>query len=178
VSAPGWELAPDDLDDLVPGVDLGPIDLADAPQGVRNAANKIHANWVWELRTGEGRAIRQAYGEPRGDGTRPQLRVLEPCDTISVRAEAADPAFPVNRLHVVIVWTRIERTGKRAPDGAWAWSCEPHPDGAGRRAWSRAPRRVGVTMARDLLAAPPDDEALGAAYDAAGPPSDDSEVST
>jgi hypothetical protein len=174
-----WELAPDNLDDLVPGVDLGEIALADAPLGVRNAATKIADNWVWRVVSGEGRAIRQAYGDPRGDGTRPQLRVLEPCDTVSIRAQADDPAFPANRLHVAIVWTRIERTAKRAPEGAWVWTCEPHPDGDGRRAWSRAPRRVSVTAARDLLAGPPDDQQLEIVYVAAGPPTDDdSDVST
>ena len=173
MDATGWELAPEDLDDLPRGTHLGEIALADAPQGVRNVANKIDANWVWRIVSGEGLAIRQAYGTPRGDGTRPQLRVLEPCDTISIRARADDPVFPCNTLHVVIVWTRLERTNKRAPDGAWAWSCEPHPQGDERRAWSRPPRRVGVTAAGALLASPPDELELAAVYLAAGPPVDE-----
>jgi len=173
----GYVLAPENLDHLPRGYDLGEIPLADAPQGVRNAATKIDSNWVWRVCTGEGWAVRQAYGPPRGDGTRPQLRVLERCDTVSIRAEADDPAFPCNRLHVAIVWARIHRTGKRAPEGAWVWSCEPHPEGPWRRAWSRPPRRVAVTVAGALLAYAPDDEALGTVYDAAGPPVD-GEVST
>jgi hypothetical protein len=182
MDATGWELAPDNLTDLPRGVMTGEIRPADAPLGVRKVATKIHDNWVWHVFTGEGRAIRQAYGEPRGDGTRPQLRVLEPCDTVSIRAEAADPVFPANRLHVAIVWARIERTGKRAPEGAWVWTCEPHPEAGWsdpRRAWSRAPRRVSVSAAAALLAGPPDDQQLEIVYVAAGPPKDDdSTVST
>jgi hypothetical protein len=177
MDATGWELAPDNLDDLPRGAMTGEIRPADAPLGVRNVATKIHENWVWHVLTGEGWAIRQAYGQPRGDGTRPQLRVLQPCDTVSIRAQAPDPAFPANLLHVAIVWARIEHTGKRAPEGAWIWSCEPHPEGYGRRAWSRPPRRVPVTVAGALLADVPDDDALGWVYDEAEPPVD-SDVST
>lgn len=175
--ATGHVLAPDDLDDLPSGARLDEIPLTDAPQGVRNVATKIHENWVWRLVSGEGWAIRQAYGPPRSDGTRPQLKILDPSQTISIRAVADDPAFPCNRHHVVIVWTWLARTGKRAPDGAWAWTCEPHPEGADRRAWQRPPRRVGVARCAALLAGPPDDTELGLAYDAAGAPVD-GEVST
>lgn len=179
--AHGYLLTPDDLDDLPLGRPLGEIPVADAPLGVRNVATKIHENWVWRVCSGEGLAIRQAFGPERGDGTRPKLSVLEPCDTISIRARADDPVFPCNSHHVVIVWTRVHRTGKRSPEGAWAWTCEPHPEGAGRRAWQRAPRQVGVTSAAALLAGPPDDGELGLAYAAAGAPVDgpaDTAVST
>ncbi|HEY5880091.1 MAG TPA: hypothetical protein VIU11_14370 [Nakamurella sp.] len=172
-----WELAPDDLDDLPRGTELPSIPIEDAPQGVRNVAKRIDPGWTWRLQPGEGWAIRQAYGPPRGDGTRPQLRTLQACDTISIRAEAEDPAFPAIRHHVAIVWCRIEHTGKRGPDGAWAWQCEPHPqggvvDGVARRAWSLPPRRLGLAVCSELLAVPPDGVALQDAYVAAGPPVD------
>ena len=145
---PGCVLAPDREDDLPPGAAFGEIALDAAPQGCRTVVAQIADGWEWRLTDGEGVAQRQGKGPARGNGTRPKLAIMEPCRSVALRAAGVDAAFPDVLVHVVIVWARIERTGKWAPDGAWAWSSEPAPGGVGR-AWARPPRRfdtIGVPV--------------------------------
>jgi len=148
-------LAPDDDAELPDGVALGEVTLAEAPRGVRAVASKIHANWVWRLTDGEGAALRHGKGAPRGDGTRPRLRILEPCRSVALRAVGVDEGFPGVSHHGVITWVQLARTLKWKAEGAWAWSSEQHPDWAGR-SWARPPRAwttVGEVAA--LLFGPP-----------------------
>jgi hypothetical protein len=137
---PGAVLAPDRDDELPDGVALGEITLAEAPQGVRTVASKIHGNWVWRLTDGEGVTVRQGKGAPRGSGTRPKLRIMEPCRSVALRAAGPDAGFPDVTHHVIIVWVQLARTGQWKADSAWAWTTEPAPAGDGR-AWARPPRR-------------------------------------
>lgn len=152
------------LDSLPPGVALGVLDPRDAPQGVRNACARIGPFWQWRLLHGEGWAVRQGKGPPRGDGTRPRLAILDPCRSITLRAAAVDSEFDALTHHVVIAWVLILRTGAWKAEAGWAWLTEPAPEGpggAGRgRAWARAPRDVGVTRCGTLLAGVPDVTAL------------------
>lgn len=137
------------LDALPPGVALGLLDVADAPLGVRNACGRIHDGWAWRLLHGEGYAVRQGKGPPRGDGTRPKLVILEPCRSVTLRACAVDLEFDRLTHHVVIAWVLVLRTGAWKADAGWAWLTEPGMDGG--RTWARAPRDVGVTRATALL---------------------------
>lgn len=160
LAAPGSEpvgcvLAPDDEDDLPQGYARGEIALADAPQGCRSVATKIDRNWVWRITDGEGVALREGKGPPRGSGTRPKLKILDPCRSVALRAVGVDEGFPDLAHHVVIVWVQIMRTGRWKAESAWAWSTEPAPAGSGR-SWVRPPRRwstVGAVAA--LLYVPP-----------------------
>jgi hypothetical protein len=160
----GCVLAPDDLDDLPAGVALGEIAITDAPQGCRSVAAKIDRNWVWRLTDGEGVALRQGKGAPRGSGTRPKLAILDPCRSVALRAAGVDEGFPDATHHVIIVWVQILRTGKWAADGAWAWSTAPAPSGPGR-AWQRPPRRwKAITEVAGLLYGPPSAERVAALF--------------
>jgi hypothetical protein len=136
----GTVLAPDDDDDLPEGVALGEVEIGQAPQGVRTVANRVHPDWTWRLTDGEGVAVRQGKGAPRGSGTRPKLRILEPCRSVALRATGADAGFPDVQHHAVIVWVQLVRTGAWKADCAWAWTTEPAPAGDGR-SWARPPRR-------------------------------------
>jgi hypothetical protein len=153
-------LAPDDLDDLPAGVALGEVAIGDAPQGCRSIAGRIADGWSWRLTSGEGVALRQGKGAPRGSGTRPKLAILDPCASVALRAAGPDVGFPDVTHHVIIVWVRIERTGRWAADGAWAWSTESAPDGLGRT-WQRPPRRwKAITEVAGLLYAEPSADAV------------------
>jgi hypothetical protein len=160
----GCVLAPDNDDDLPRGIAFGEIDPADAPKGCRDVAARIDGNWIWRLTDGEGVAVRQGKGAPRGSGTRPKLKILDPCRSVCLRASGQDEGFPDVWHHVVISWVQIERTGKWSADAAWAWSTEPSPDGEGR-AWARPPRQwstVGAVAA--LLYGPPSAETMAALH--------------
>ena len=120
--------------------------------------------WVWCLLDGEGWAVRQGKGPPRGNGSRPQLAILDECRSVTLRAVAVDEGFPDVNHHALLGWVRIERTGKWKADLAWVWSTEPSPT-PGRRWWMGT--EVGVTAAKALLSRPPDGAALRAAVEAA-----------
>lgn len=170
-----------DLDALPLGVAGGPIEPGDAPQGARNVATKIDGNWIWRLVRGEGWVIREGKGPERSDGTRPKLRILDPCASVTLRAVGLDEAFPIITHHVVLAWVRLDRTGSWKAEAGWAGSTEPSPagsHGAHRRCWSAGPRRIGVTACRGVLAVPPDAEAMAAALAAAERGDPDQDVST
>ena len=153
-----------DLDALPRGTDHGVLDVADAPQGARNVANGIADGWHWRLLDGEGWAVRQGKGPPRGNGSRPKLVILDECRSVTLRAVAVDEGFPDVNHHALLGWVRIERTGTWKADLAWVWSTEPGPT-PGRRCWTGT--EVGVTAAKALLGRPPDGAALRAAVEAA-----------
>lgn len=160
----GCVLAPDTEDDLPSGESLGEIETAEAPQGCRSVAGRIHGAWDWRITSGEGVTVRQGKGPARGSGTRPKLRILEPCRSVALRADGTDEAFPFVRHHVVIVWVQPARTGRWGAEGAWAWSCEPAPAGDGR-AWARPPRKwktIGEVAA--LLYVAPSAQAMAALH--------------
>lgn len=146
------------LDGLPDGHDLGELAVADAPQGCRNVAAHIADGWSWRLRDGEGWVCREGKGPVRSNGTRPKLRILEPCRSVSLRACAVDPEFEVVTHYVVIVWVQLTRTKRWTCEYAHAWSTEPAPTG-GR--WAS---RLGITLGRDpcgaLLAEAPSAYAL------------------
>ena len=161
----GAVLAPDSDDELPEGVALGTLRLAEAPQGARTVASKIHRNWVWRLTDGEGVAVRQGKGAPRDSGTRPNLRILEPCRSVALRATGVDEGFPDVQHHVIIVWVQLARTLRWSADEAWAWStesvCGVGPRGSDGvrpfgRAAQRAPRRwKAISGVAGLLYVPP-----------------------
>lgn len=155
-----------DLDALPRGTTHGVLDVADAPQGARTVANKIADGWTWRLLDGEGWAVRQGKGPPRGSGTRPKLVILEPCQSVTLRAVAVDEWFPDVTHHVVLGWVFVERTGKWKADLACVWTTEPVPGASGRRWWAIPPTPVGVTVAKRLLSGPPDAAEVLAARDA------------
>ena len=157
---PGAVLAPEDDDELPDGADLGEIDLASAPGGARTVAGKIHGAWLWRLTGGEGVTVRQGKGAPRGDGTRPSLRILDPSRSVALRAIGTDEGFPYVVHHAVIVWVQLARTGRWSIESAWAWSTEPSPAGDGR-SWARPPRRwATVGEVAGLLCRPPSADAM------------------
>ena len=86
-----------------------------------------------------------AYGEPRGDGTRPRLAVTEVVDSVLVRA------CHVDGRAVVALWIR-------RPGAGWsldmAWRAR-HPS-------EHTPRRITATQLRAYAAAPDHAAALAA----------------
>ena len=167
----GWEVdpvcgfvhAPEDLDALPPGTCHGELAISDAPQGAREAASKIDDNWTWRLIDGEGWATREGKGPVRDNGTRPKIRILLPCRSVTLRAVGVDQAFPDTTHHVVLAWVYVYERPKWAAEGGWAGTTEPFlgqplPGGrvSIRRGWTAGPRALGVTRCRALLAGPPD----------------------
>lgn len=155
------------LDDLPAGYPCGEIDVADAPQGARTVAGKIHESWVWRLLDGEGWTVRQGRGPARDSGTRPRIHILERCRSVSLRAVAVDPAFGELTHHVVLVWVQVLRTGTWKADLAYVWTTEPAPGPDGRRWWHVPPTEVGVTAVKALLSRVPDGPELARCVEAA-----------
>jgi hypothetical protein len=153
------------LDALPRGTRHGEIPISHAPQGARNVAARVSAEWCWRLVDGEGWALRQGSGPSRGNGTRPKLAILDPCRTVTLRAVCPDAAFPDVTHHVVLGWVLTYRSGKWKAETAVAWSTEPRPGGG--RWWSIAPTDIGVTRAKELLSDAPDTAAVLTARDLA-----------
>jgi hypothetical protein len=147
----------------------GEVELDAAPQGCRSIAAKIDANWIWRITDGEGVALRQGKGAPRGSGTRPKLAILDPCRSVALRAAGVDEGFPDVTHHVVIVWVQLARTLKWSADSAWAWTTEPVVGvGSGRpfgRVWALPPRRWRtITDVAAVLAVPPCAQVMAALH--------------
>ena len=165
----GAVLAPDSDDELPAGTALGTLALAQAPQGARTVANKIAPGWEWRLTDGEGVTVRQGKGAPRDSGTRPNLRILEPCRSVALRATGTDEGFPDVQHHVIIVWVQLARTLRWSADEAWAWSteqaygmCSGRPFG---RVAQRAPRRwKAISGVAGLLYRPPSADTMAALH--------------
>lgn len=158
----GFVHAPEDLDALPPGTCLGELAVTDAPQGARDAASKIDDNWVWRLIDGEGWATREGKGPVRDNGTRPKIRILLPCRSVSLRAVGVDAAFPLIIHHVVLTWSYLYDRPKWSAEGGWAGMTEPRAGSGPARWWTVGPRALGVTACRELLAGPPDAARLDA----------------
>ena len=156
-----------DLDALPRGTTHGVIEVADAPQGARTVADRIAPGWHWRLLDGEGWAVRQGSGPPRGNGTRPKLWILEPSRSVTLRAVAVDEGFPATSHHAVLGWVFIERTGKWKADLACVWTTEPGPGVGGRRWWAIPPTEIGVTAVKALLSRAPDGPELARCVEAA-----------
>jgi len=158
-------LAPELLDELPAGVFHGEMSPDDLPKGPGTAV--AHAADGWEVRMigGAGWALREGKGPPRDSGTRPKLKILEPCTTITLRAVGIDPEWDDVTHHVLIAWCRIARTGKSGPDVAFVWSTEPTfgatslGSGFGR-VMRRNPRAVSLGLAAQILAGPCSDTAV------------------
>lgn len=57
------------------------------PVGVSGLTKAMDAcEWTYAITHGVGTVDVQAFGPPRGDGTRPKLTVAAPCESIAVRA--------------------------------------------------------------------------------------------
>ena len=165
---PDVHLAHAGIDDLPVGVWHGEMAPDELPKGPGDALGGSVNGWEIRLVHGAGYALREGKGPPRGDGTRPKLKILEPCTSITLRAVGFDPEWDDVTHHVVIGWCRVARTGKSGPELAWAWSSEPtlglgslRPFG---RTFRRNPRLLGLAAASALLAGPPSDAAMSTAY--------------
>jgi hypothetical protein len=149
-------LAPEQLDDLPAGVMHGEMTPEDLPTGPGTALAHTAGGWSVRMLGGVGWALREGKGPPRDNGTRPKLKILEPCTTVTLRAVAIDPEWDDVTHHVVIAWCRIARTGKSGPDVAFVWSTEPtfgmcsgRPFG---RTMRRNPRPISLALAGEILA--------------------------
>jgi len=148
------------LDDLPRGVWHGEMALDELPAGPGSAASDAGGGWTVRVIGGAGWALREGKGPPRGDGTRPKLKILEPCTTITLRAVGFDPEWDDVTHHLVIGWCRIARTGKSGPFVAFVWSSEPNLDAGAPRVFRRNARAVSLAVACEILAGPCSDTAL------------------
>jgi hypothetical protein len=148
------------LDDLPRGVWHGRMAPDELPTGPGTALAHAAGGWTVRMISGIGWALREGKGPPRDNGTRPKLRILEPCTTITLRAVGFDDEWDDVTHHVVISWCRIARTGKSGPDVAFAWSSEPNLNAGAPRVFRRNPRPVSLSLAGQLLAGPCSDTAL------------------
>jgi hypothetical protein len=157
-------LAPESLDDLPRGVFHGEMPPDELPAGPGSALAQAGGGWSVRMLGGVGWALREGKGPPRADGTRPKLRILEPCTTVTLRAVGIDPEWDDVTHHVVIGWARVARTGKSGPYVSYVWSTEPalgvesgRPFG---RVMRRNPRALSLALAGEILAGPCSDTAL------------------
>jgi hypothetical protein len=161
---PDAYLAPEQLDDLPRGTFHGEMRLDELPAGPGSAAADAGGGWTVRVVGGAGWAVREGKGPPRDNGTRPKLKILEPCTTVTLRAVGIDPEWDDVTHHVLIGWCRIARTGKSASHLAFVWSTEPtfgmtsgRPFG---RTYRRNPRAVPLALACEILAGPCSDTAV------------------
>ena len=110
----------------------------DAPTAAKTLLRQLAEGWSVAGPTyATGPITVTAYGEPRGDGTRPKIAVTEVVDSVLVRA------CHVDGRAVVALW--IRRPGKGwSLDMAWR----------GRHPHEHAPRRITATQLRAYVAAP------------------------
>lgn len=81
------------------------------PVGVSGLIGVLQAHgWVYEVTHGSGTVEAQAFGPPRGDGTRPKITIDAPCESIAVRARHERTGRQIRALYVC-------RTDK--PKRAW-----------------------------------------------------------
>jgi hypothetical protein len=159
-------LAPEQLDDLPAGVWHGEMALDELPAGPGSAATDAGGGWAVRVIGGAGWALREGKGPPRDNGTRPKLKILEPCTTITLRAVGIDPEWDDVTHHVLIAWCRVARTGKSGPSLCFVWSTEPSMHSATRttscvgRVMRRNPRSVSLALACETLAGPCSDTAV------------------
>lgn len=146
------------------------------PVGVSGLLKILDAHgWAHQVTHGTGTVEAQILGDPRGDGTRPKVKIDAPCESIAIRAAHVATGRAVRALFVC-------RTDK--PKRAWTMSTAwrgAHPDrtctgcatggcgngdtnpctsclegGCGQR--EHAPRQLTTTELRAYLAEEPDED--------------------
>lgn len=162
---PNAYLAPEQLDELPRGVFHGEMAPDELPAGPGTALAHAAGGWTVHMISGAGWALREGKGPPRDSGTRPKLKILEPCTTITLRAVGFDDEWDDVTHHVLIGWCRVARTGKSGPDIAFVWSTEPtfgmcSGRRNGGRVMRRNPRAVSLRLAGQILAGPCSDTAV------------------
>ena len=110
------------------------------PIGVSGIVKACEATgWIYTVTHGTGTVDAQAFGDPRGDGTRPKLTVAAPCESIALRARNEEL-----RRAIRAVW--VCRTDK--PKRAWtltiAWR--------GRHEHEHTPHQLTATELRAYVA--------------------------
>lgn len=91
----------------------------DLPRGPKTLVNKAAPGWTHRVHVATGTVEATAYGEPRGDGTRPKLTVAVPCESIGLRFDHPDGRA------AVAIWARREDATSFAFAGAQRGR---HPD--------------------------------------------------
>jgi hypothetical protein len=106
------------------------------PVGVSGVVNAMEqAGWIYTITHGTGTVDAQAFGPPRGDGTRPKLAVHAPCESIAVRARHPGTGRQLRALWVC----RTDKT-KRAWTMSTAWR--------GRHDGEHTPRELSATAVK------------------------------
>lgn len=96
------------------------------PRGVTTARKRFGPDWTVHITHGTGTTQITTRGEPRADGTRPNVSVDVPCQSIGLRARHPD------RRAAVAVWVHRldpDPTGKPRPwsfSSAWRWLVGDH----------------------------------------------------
>ena len=124
----------------------------DTPTAARTLLKQLEGWSVAGPTYASGPCTFTAYGEPRGDGTRPRLAVTEVVDSVMVRA------CHVDGRALVALW--IHRHGNLTPKGAKRWALDMawrarHPS-------EHVPRRITETQLKAYVAAPDHAAALAA----------------
>jgi len=96
--------------------------------------------WTYEVVPGAGTVDAQAFGDPRGDGTRPKLTVAAPCESVGLRA-----VHPATRRQVRAVWVCRTDKAKRSWTMTIAWR--------GRHDGEHTPRALTATELKAYVAA-------------------------
>lgn len=170
---PGAYLAPERDEELPAGLDRGEMDVAELPRGPAAVVAGAAPEWAVRALRGAGWVHRNGKGATRGDASRPVLKILEPCSSVTLRAVGIDPEWLDVLHHVVIGWVYVVRTGKSSPEHAWLWSSEPAPTASAgapdrqpvRRIYRRNPRRVSLAEATAVLARAPSDASMDLAFE-------------
>lgn len=116
------------------------------PIGVSGLIKILDAHgWAHQVTHGTGTVEAQILGDPRGDGTRPKVKIDAPCESIAIRAAHAATGRAVRALFVC-------RTNK--PKRAWTMSTAWR----GRHDDEHAPRQLTTTELRAYLAEEPDED--------------------
>lgn len=112
------------------------------PAAARTLLAKLDG-WSVHQHASSGTAEFTALGDPRGDGTRPRVAVVEPVDSFLVRARHVDGrAF-------VAVW--LSRTSRPSKAGRPSWSLDTA--WRGRHLGEHTPRQVTAAQLKAYVAA-------------------------
>lgn len=110
------------------------------PSGVSGLTNAMDTcGWTYAVTPGIGQMDVQAFGPPRGDGTRPKLTVAAPVESIAVRAVHPATGRQVRALFVC----RLDKA-KRAWTMTTAWR--------GRHDGEYTPHELTATEVRAYVA--------------------------
>lgn len=87
------------------------------PVGVSGAVKALEAcGWIYTITHGTGTVDATEFGPARGDGTRPRIAVLAPCESIAVRAR-----HPGTGRQLRALWVCRTDKAKRAWTMSTAW---------------------------------------------------------